>query len=326
MSTPAAPDQLPPPATVELVSPGSAARATIVVGRGAACGPAWLDDRGTPRQVVWVPEGYLEAGARPTSGGIPILCPYPGRLATTTIEFEGRRFDLEPKDKLGRPIHGLVHERPWRVTARGAATVTAEYQLSREAPDLLSRWPADFRLVVTWALAPRSLTCDLHLTALGRMPAALGLHPYFPLPLAPGGDTAACRLDVPARQWQPQKDWLPSGPILPAERRVAFPGSVAIGSLEYDDVFTDLVAQGGIVTSRYVDPAGAIALRVEQDAGCGTIVLFTPPHRRSVCIEPYTCLPGGATFDPARGWRILDAGAELHCRMTLVLEEHASSG
>lgn len=310
-----------PPAVVELTAPSSQARATIVVGRGAACGPAWLDGGAGARQVVWVPDGYLEAGARPTSGGIPILCPYPGRLATTTMEFEGKSFALEGKDKLGRPIHGLVHERPWRVIKRGESTVTAEYRLSHDAPDLLPRWPADFVLRVVWSLAPDALECRLELTALGRMPAALGLHPYFPLPLVPSGDPAACRLDVPARTWQPQKDWLPDGGLLPAERRVAFPGAVAIGALEFDDVFTDLAVADGVVTSRYEDPAGPTALRVEQDPGCGTIVLFTPPHRRSVCIEPYTCLPGGAAFDRGRGWRILAAGESLAARMTLVLEE-----
>ncbi len=309
-----------PPAVVALTAPGSAARATIVVGRGAACGPAWLDAGGTARQVVWVPEGYLEAGARPTSGGIPILCPYPGRLAATRIEFEGRSFELEGKDKLGRPIHGLVHERPWRVTAQGESSVSADYQLSRDAPDLLPRWPADFRLTVTWSLTARELVCDLHLTALGRMPAALGLHPYFPLPLVPDGDPAACRLEVPARLWQPQKDWLPSGPILPAGERVPFPGSVAIGTLEFDDVFTDLLPIDDRITCRFVDPAGPTAIRLDWDPVYGTAVLFTPPHRRSVCIEPYTCLPGGAGFDAARGWRILGAGETLAGRMRLSLE------
>ena len=310
-----------PPAVVELTAPSSQARATIVVGRGAACGPAWLDGGAGARQVVWVPDGYLESGARPTSGGIPILCPYPGRLATTTMAFEGRSIELEGKDKLGRPIHGLVHERPWRVIERADSTVTAEYRLSHDAPDLLPRWPADFVLRVTWSLSAAALDCRLHLEALGRMPAALGLHPYFPLPLVPGGDAAACRLDVPARTWQPQTDWLPAGPLVPADRRVAFPGAVPIGALEFDDVFTDLDVAGGVITSRYVDPAGPTALRVEQDSGSGTVVLFTPPHRRSVCIEPYTCLPGGAAFDTRRGWRILGAGESLEARMTLVLEE-----
>jgi len=310
-----------PPAAVTLSVPGSDARATIVVGRGAACGPAWLEGGAGPRQVVWVPDGYLESGARPTSGGIPILCPYPGRLATTTMVFEGRSVGLEGKDTLGRPIHGLVHERPWRVLERGVGTLTAEYRLSRDAPDLLTRWPADFILRVTWSLSAATLDCRLDLEALGRMPAALGLHPYFPLPLVPAGDPAACRLDVPARTWQPQKDWLPAGGLLPAARRLPFPGPVAIGTLELDDVFTGLVAADGVATSRYVDPSGPAALRVEQDAGCGTIVLFIPPHRQSVCIEPYTCLPGGATFDEGRGWRILAAGERLTARLTLALEE-----
>jgi hypothetical protein len=40
-------------------------------------------------------------------------------------------------------------------------------------------------------------------------------------------------------------------------------------------------------------------------------VIFTPPHRKAVCIEPYTVLPGQRTFDTAAGWQILAAGESI---------------
>jgi aldose 1-epimerase len=303
---------------VTLHCPGSTAAAVILPGRGNACATATLAQGGVARRVVWSDDDYTAPESRPTSGGIPILCPYPGRLASTTMEFRGRKLELEPRDAFGRPMHGLVHERAWRVIDRRDAALTAEFRLSREAPDLLARWPADFRLVATWTLAPSMLSLALRLEPFGAMPAALGLHPYLPLPLVPGADAERCRLEVPARRWQPQHDLLPSGSLRPACERIGFPGSVPLAGVVLDDVFTDLESQDRRVTTRLVDPAGA-EVRIDFDAAFSACVVFTPPHRRAVCIEPYTALPGTASFDESLGWRILEAGETLTASMTLSL-------
>jgi aldose 1-epimerase len=304
---------------VVLRSAGTAAEAVILPRRGNACATATLVQDGVSRSVVWSAPEYLQPSARPTSGGIPILCPFPGRLAATTMEFQGRTFSLEPRDKFGRPMHGLVHERPWRVLERAADTLTCEFLLSREAPENLHRWPADFRLTATWSLAPARLALSLCLEALGTMPAALGLHPYLPVPIVPGGEPEACLLDIPVRQWQPQHELLPSGPLRPAADRIGFPGAVALGDITLDDVFTDMPASNGWITTRLVDPAGA-AISVQFEDLFSTCVLFTPPHRHAVCIEPYSVLPGAGSFDEAKGWRILEAGETLSGRMTITVE------
>jgi len=296
-----------------------AARAVIAVGRGGACVSALLESPQGPRDVLWAPEDFLAPGSRPTGGGIPILCPFPGRLPTTTATFAGKPHLLPPGDARGRPIHGLVHDRPWRVVERSGERIEIRFRLSADAPDALERWPADFTLAATWRLSPTRLDLDVDLLAHGTMPAALGLHPYHPLPVVPGADPRDAAIEVPASLWQPQEDLLPVGEPRPVASRtgpdgrpLGFPGAVGLEGVFLDDPFTGLAAaRHGRVSARVVDRAGGAAIRAEWDRVFSACVLFTPPHRRAVCIEPSTVLPGHGDFPAAAGWRILADGERL---------------
>lgn len=299
---------------------GSAARALLVVGRGCACASAVLESPQGPRDVLWAPDDFLTASGRPSAGGIPILCPYPGRLASTTMIFRGRSFELPAGDQFGRPIHGLVHDRPWRVVDRADERVVARFRLSEDAPDALDRWPADFTLTATWTLREDRLDLHLDLLAHGAMPAALGLHPYHPIPVLPGGSAGRCAIEVPATRWQPQERLLPVGPTEPADARpgVTFPGRVVLEGLVLDDPFTGFepAPSGRIVASVVEEGAGAV-IRAEWDPVYGACVLFTPPHRRAVCIEPSTVLPGQREFTASAGWRELGDGGHLEGSYTV---------
>lgn len=298
--------------------------AEFLPGRGFNCCSARLPVAGRLVEAIWCPPGFREANARPSSGGIPILCPYPGRLASTSMEFEGATYDLEPVEQFGRPIHGFAHDRSWQVREQSASSVTAAFRLSREAPERLHRWPADFELLATWRIDGEQLTGQFTLTALGRMPAALGLHPYFPIPLIEGGTADACELDVPAQRWQPQQDLLPVGPQEPASARAPFPGRVPLAGHSFDDAFTGLDARAEVgeepqIVTGVADPAAGISAELAFDTVFTACVLFTPPHREAVCIEPYTVLPGAAAFAPALGWQVLNAGESLTAMVRLRL-------
>ncbi len=309
------------PAPIELGIRGSAARALILAGRGCTCASAILEGPFGPRDVLWAPEGFAEGKGRASAGGIPILCPFPGRLGRTSMEFGGRSFTLPEGDGQGRPIHGLVHDRPWHVVERHADRLVARFRLAEDAPDSLAEWPADFTLTATWTLHSRRLDLSLDLEAHGTMPAALGLHPYHPVPVVPGAHPAACELDLPATLWQPQERLLPVGPPRPVAAfgaagrpALGFPGRTALAGVSLDDPFTGLIGDGersGKIVARVIDPASGTGVSAEWDPVFSSCVLFTPPHGRAVCIEPSTVLPGQATFAPEAGWRVLEAGERL---------------
>jgi aldose 1-epimerase len=304
--------------TVRLTCNESAASADILPGRGGACAAATLVRDGVPRRVVWAPPGYATATTPSFLGGIAILCPFAGRLPREPFEFRGRRYRLPLTDGYTSPIHGLVHDRPWRVIDQAADRVVLEFRLSQDAADRRVAWPADFRLTATWSLEPHALTVHLSLAADGPMPAALGLHPYLPVPIVPGGDPRGCLVDLPARSWQTIDADGGCGPRLPAAAKLAFPGAVPLGDLAIDDVFVDLAAAGGRVNARLIDPAGA-AIAVEFDDVFSACVIYTPRHREAVCIEPWTIVPGGPPDETARGWSLLDASETLSAAMTISL-------
>ena len=306
---------------VELRVAGTPARAVILVGRGCTCASASLEGPLGPRDVLWAPEGFAAGQGRASAGGIPILCPFPGRLGRTTMAFGGRSFTLPEGDGLGRPIHGLVHDRPWRVVERQADRLVARIRLATDAPEALAHWPADFSLTATWTLHAHRLDLALDLEAHGAMPAALGLHPYHPVPVVPGADPSDCELDLPATLWQPQERLLPVGPPRPVAAfgaggrpALGFPGRTRLAGVSLDDPFTGLTGDGtrnGRVVARVIDAASGAGVAAEWDPVFSACVLFTPPHGRAVCIEPSTVLPGQATFAAEAGWRVLESGERL---------------
>src|SRR5438105_6790040 len=87
--------------------------------------------------------------AKPTRSGIPILFPFPNRIRDGRFTWEGKTYQLPLNDATGKmAIHGFVCRTPWRVVDQGSdansAWVTGEFTGSRDAPDTLAMWPADY--------------------------------------------------------------------------------------------------------------------------------------------------------------------------------------
>ena len=310
---------------IQIADSRSGASASILPGRGFICDSLNLMHNQKSVEILWAPENYRDRSARATSGGIPILFPYPGRLPSTDVIYQGREYKLEGKDKLGRPIHGLVHERPWRVTVQSDDRVTGEFILSQDSPEARLQWPCDFCLEATWAITGGLLHFTMKVDAYGDMPAAFGLHPYFRMPLG-SGDNEQMRIDLSAHKWQPLLNLLPNGPPCFVKECSStaianFPGSVPLGTAEYDDVFTDLTFVNGWSTAKLIDPDAGLAVSVQCDEIFSSCVLFTPPHRKSICIEPYSCIPGHAEFPESVGWKHLHKGQSLTGRMIISLGE-----
>ena len=60
--------------------------------------------------------------------------------------------------------------------------------------------------------------------------------------------------------------------------------------------------------SRLTHPTAAGEISVWSPPEFGELLLFTPPHRKAVAIEPYTCAPDAPNLQAAgidAGWRVL---------------------
>src|SRR5207248_691772 len=94
-------------------------------------------------------------------------------------------------------IHVLESDAGDRADAAGA-WVTGEFQGSRDDPASRDHWPADYVLRVTCRLLPGRLRVEAEVSNPDQvsLPFGLGYHPYFSVPLAPGGTADDCTVQV----------------------------------------------------------------------------------------------------------------------------------
>jgi aldose 1-epimerase len=304
-----------------------------------------VDTAGTVRAEVWPQWGFnclkwqlrqadahwadilfhmpdWESNPVPTRSGHPILFPFPGRLRDGRFTFDGKTYQLPLTDnsKL-HSIHGFTPRNRWRVTASAgddeSASVTGEFNLAQDLPEMLPCWPADFAFRVTYRLYRDKLRVDARVEnrGAGRLPFGLGYHGYFQLPGANDPDVANYELRANVREyWVPDNN-LPTGARQepPAALDFRVPRPVAATAL--DNVFTGVTsgrAQDGFFElAALAHPNARGALRVVADESFRDLVLFTPQHRHAVAVEPYTCSADAANLwarGVDSGWLVLDPG------------------
>lgn len=274
--------------------------------------------------VLWSADGLTEGRERASGSGIPILFPFPGRIRGTAFRWEGKEYPLEPGDGRGNAIHGFVLDRPWRVLEQTSSQATAQFQASRDDPDLLRRWPSDFRITATYDLRGATLDSRFTLENPGEapLPWGFGTHAYFRVPLG-GASANECRVQIPAAaSWQ-LDGMLPTGKVLPLPNAKAFRAGVRFGDLRMDDVLTGLEFDGPVCRTSIHDPSSGRVLRLSFDRTFRECVVYNPPHRQAICIEPYTLLAGAFSLDlphEQTGLRVMPPGGSVTARVTISVE------
>jgi aldose 1-epimerase len=310
---------------ISLSDPASGARASILPGFGFNCYRFAVPVAGRPVEVLWAEPGFESGQKRASGSGIPLLLPYPGRLRGQTLQWRGRAYPLEGDDHRGNAIHGYVLNRPWRVIEQGAARVVGQFQASVDDPSLRDRWPADFRITATYALSGTALSSEFLIENPSDqpLPCGFGTHPYFRVPLA-AGDAAECRVALPVtRRWE-LADMLPTGRQLNVDEPDTFRRGLPFPEMQFDDVFTGLQFEREWCHTAVVDPRGGCRLAVEFDAAFRECVVYNPPHREAVCIEPYTCVPNAIELTAGgadTGLQVLEPGQSFRARVVMRVEE-----
>lgn len=313
------------PEPIVLTDAASGATAKILSGFGFNCYSFQPTLGGEPIETLWSAPDFTTGQSKPSHSGIPLLFPFPGRLRGSHLNYRGQTYALGSDDGLGNAIHGFVLNRPWRVIEHLPQRATAEFHASVDEPGLLRRWPADFRLTVSYEVAGASLVCDLKVHNSGdtALPFALGAHPYFRLPLGRGGNAGDCRVTVPAKEYWELVDMLPSGRRLPAEGGRDLTAGKAFAETKLDDVLTSLASEGGQVRTAINDPHTGRILEVVFDDSFTECVVYNPPHREAICIEPYTSVPDAFGLEAEgtkTGLRLLQPGESFSARFEIRLK------
>lgn len=261
----------------------------------------------------------------PTRSGHPILFPFPNRLQAGRFTHEGRDYQLPLNESTGKhAIHGFTPKLPWRHVGGGTtadhAWVRGEFRLSQDAPASLPNWPTDFILSITYRLYVDRMRVEVVLQNPSldvALPYGLGFHPYFACPNAPDADADDMVLTTTARKIWEAEEAMPTGNVVPVPPELDFTSARRVGPLVVDRLLTDLdVPDNG--TGRVVAELCHITapgrIRVLVPSVFRELLIFTPPHRKAVAIEPYTCATDAANLQARgidAGWLSLLPGAQF---------------
>lgn len=297
----------------------SGASAQVLVSQGFNCF-SW---KAGPGELLYAPDGFDTGEGRASSGGCPLLFPFPGRIQAGQFEFQGKTYHPPAGDGIGNALHGYVFNRPWRLVDQQATSVTGEFQGTVDAPETLDYWPADYKITVTYRLEATRLVCDVVYQNPGHsdLPCGFGTHAYFRLPLDDQGDPDQAQITVPVdAQWKTQ-DLIPSGETEVSEAATGLANGLTLKGWEFDSVFRlDPAAQQPIVSSVKSGP-WRLTQTCDQQFQC--YVVYTPGHRQAVCIEPYTNVPAPFTLNAKSidsGLAILAPGESRKHQLTLAIE------
>lgn len=258
--------------------------------------------------------------------GIPVLFPWPSGIPKGIFEFEGKRVELNPPGVTAATHHGFVNTASWRVVRSDCdntgAWVTCAIA-SGDCGDKATRFPFSFELELTWKLTADGLkiAAEARNTGKGPMPMGLGFHPYFTIPFGSKGSRGECRLAVDAvRQWdlkaivdvEPGEKVDGSGFLAAMEFDATAPGGKPIEDVKFNHVYQAGFEKKSTHAS-VTDPANGLTLTVTGSEDFGTWVIYTPPDRSAISLEPWTLVPNGFNLAAAgrqdSGIKVIKPGA-----------------
>jgi len=282
------------PHIVTITDAASGSEAKILVSLGFNCfswRPRLNDGR---REMLWSHPEFASGDERPSGSGIPLLFPFPGRIGQAKYTFGGREYQLEPGDAFGNAIHGFVHKRPWRIISQQKDKVVGDFQASVDDASILELWPSDFRIRVSYQVRDRELLSDIRFenTGDGPLPCGFGTHTYFRLPLTEGAPPEETLVYAPVSTIWELKDMLATGRVLPAPAGMELDRGGPLAGRPFDTSYSGLKPEtNGLFNTWLREPKTGRTVTQLFDTSFTQCIVYTPPHREAICVEPYTCLP-----------------------------------
>jgi galactose mutarotase-like enzyme len=215
----------------------------------------------------------------------PILFPIVGKLAGDLLRHEGRAYPLTQ--------HGFARDRRFSLIEQTGDT--ARFELVDDT-ETHARFPFAFRLEVGYRIAAGLLFVSYRIENPGTAPlgAAIGAHPAFPWPLAPGIAKSAHRLEFSTIETATIRR-LRGGLLDPTPIPSPIDGSVLAldeALFSADAIILPRVESRWV---RYTAP-GAEPLAVAWN-GFRSLGLWSKPGASFLCIEPWFGTASPLDFD-----------------------------
>lgn len=239
------------------------------------------------------------------------LIPFSNRVAYGRFEFGGERFQLAPNFR-GEPhtIHGNAWMRAWAVVAHEPARIVLalEHQPPR---DPATQWPFSYRAEIEYALRDDGLTVLIRVrnTDHRAQPVGLGFHPFYPR-----GAEIELGFDA-GSVWAVGADSLPSE-RLPVEGDFRYQPMRPVSGPPLDNCYAGAT---GAAFLRW--PNRGLALTLSATPPFGHLVVFTPPGRDYIAVEPASNMTDAINRPETadRGLSILQPGELLSAEVEFTL-------
>lgn len=274
-------------------------------------------------------KGPKSLDERTTSFGFPILMP-PNRIEGGRFRFREKEyvFDINERGRQNH-IHGLVHDKPWKVDDTGANDDEGAWIettiYSMEEGDIFRQFPHDFKLSMRYVLSDGKLEIITRCVNNGmdEMPFGIGFHPYFRAPFSENSSRAECSLRVPANKIWELRECIPTGRLLKLENDTKdLKHGATLEAILFDDIYTELEWDEGGSTCEYIDQGTGVGLRYTADRQFLHWVVYSGKALDSdfVCLEPYTCVTNAPNLNmpsSLTGFRVLRPKSEFIGKMLI---------
>ncbi len=257
-----------------------------------------------------VADPHLVAQHGRAVAGYPLV-PFSNRVAGNQFRFEGVDYRLTPNfGGENCAIHGNGWQHRWRIAMLSDRSATLSLDHAPIGPRA-GEWPFSYRAQLRYDLREAGLSIGILIenTDTRNQPVGMGFHPYFPC-------HAGLRVGFAASSvWTSAPDHLPLLRI-PAEGQWSFAQMRDVGDAAIDNCYA---GWSGSAFLRW--PREGYALTLEGSPELRHLVLFTPPGKPYIGLEPVSNMNDGfnrmAIADS--GVRVLAPGQKMegHIRMTV---------
>ncbi|MDX2196701.1 MAG: hypothetical protein NW207_09810 [Cytophagales bacterium] len=296
-------------------------KAGIIPGYGATLNMLILSKNNTLLDIVDGSPNYeylIGEGAEYCKG--MILFPFPNRICGGQYIFEGNTYQLPINEAdMQNAIHGFAANKAFAIESEKCTENNAELTLSYTTSGHDEGYPFICKIWVTYTLtADKGLICSTKISNADtkNLPVGLGWHPYFKLGNA-GIDELWLKLPT-------NEELLSNERMIPTGRK-----KVGIKYKKRNKIETTAFDTGYVVdnnskntrTTSLKDKEKDIKLRIWQEVGkygYNFLQIYTPPHRKSIAIEPMTCATDA--FNNGFGLIVLKPNESKHFSFGVLLD------